>query len=58
MSANVISLVMPTISWEEPFASCAHAALRSLGPGEAALIMYTALHRHLPPGWSMRVQVC
>ncbi|MCX5966636.1 MAG: glycosyltransferase [Cyanobacteria bacterium] len=35
-----LTLVMPTISWEEPFVSCARAALAGLGPLDEALVVF------------------
>jgi len=35
-----LTLVMPTIGWEEPFGSCARAALAALGPDDDALVVF------------------
>lgn len=35
-----LTLVMPTIGWEEPFATCLHAALAGLGPQDEAVVVF------------------
>ena len=50
MGTPTISLVMPTISWEEPFACCARSALMSLGPRDEALIVFDGSPPP-PPTW-------
>jgi len=35
-----ISLVMPTIGWEEPFGCCVRAALAGLGPQDEAFVVF------------------
>ena len=45
-----ISLVMPTISWDETFSRCARAALAALQPGDEALIVFDGIPSE-PPAW-------
>lgn len=40
MSHPSLTLVMPTIGWEEPFGSCARAALAALSPEDEALVVF------------------
>jgi hypothetical protein len=45
-----LTLVMPTISWEEPFGTCLHAALASLGQEDDALVVFDGVPPP-PPDW-------
>lgn len=45
-----LTLVMPTISWEEPFGSCIRAALAGLGPQDDAIVVFDGAPPP-PPGW-------
>lgn len=45
-----ISLVMPTIHWDEPFGRCARAALAGLGPEDEALVVFDGTPPE-PPAW-------
>ena len=38
-----LTLVMPTISWEEPFGTCIRSALAGLGPDDEALVVFDGL---------------
>jgi len=40
MLQATLTLVMPTISWEEPFCTCIHASLAALGPQDEALVVF------------------
>jgi GT2 family glycosyltransferase len=37
---STLTLVMPTIGWEEPFGGCVRAALAGLGPLDEALVVF------------------
>lgn len=40
MPQPTLTLVMPTIGWAEPFATCLRAALNGLEPGDEALVVF------------------
>jgi len=44
------TLVMPTISWEEPFGTCLRASLAGLGPLDEALVVFDG-EPPPPPEW-------
>ena len=48
-SAPAISLVMPTITWGQPFACCLQAALSGLGPSDELLVVFDGPPSALPP---------
>ncbi len=48
-SAPAISLVMPTITWGQPFACCLQAALAGLAPSDELLVVFDGPPSELPP---------
>ena len=48
-TAPAISLVMPTITWGQPFACCLQAALAGLGPSDELLVVFDGPPSALPP---------
>lgn len=44
-----ISLVMPTITWGQPFACCLQAALAGLAPSDELLVVFDGPPSELPP---------
>ena len=47
-TAPTISLVMPTITWDQPFACCLQAALASLAPSDELLVVFDGPTSELP----------
>jgi glycosyltransferase involved in cell wall biosynthesis len=47
-TAPAISLVMPTITWDQPFACCLQAALASLAPSDELLVVFDGPTSELP----------
>ena len=48
-TAPAISLVMPTITWGQPFACCLQAALAGLEPSDELLVVFDGPPSDLPP---------
>ena len=48
-TAPAISLVMPTITWGQPFACCLQAALADLAPRDELLVVFDGPPSELPP---------
>ena len=48
-TAPAISLVMPTITWGQPFACCLQAALAGLAPSDELLVVFDGPPSELPP---------
>ena len=51
-----LTLVMPTISWEEPFATSLRASLAALGPENEALVVFDG-ESLPPPDWLLHSPV-
>jgi GT2 family glycosyltransferase len=56
MTTSPLTLVMPTISWEEPFATCLRASLAALGPADQALVVFDG-EPPPPPEWLLHSSV-
>ena len=56
LSHPSLTLVMPTISWEEPFATCLRASLGGLGPLDEALVVFDG-EPPPPPEWLLHSPV-
>ena len=48
-TAPAISLVMPTITWGQPFTCCLQAALAGLAPSDELLVVFDGPPSELPP---------
>lgn len=50
LQVPTLTLVMPTIAWDDTFGCCAQAALACLAPGDQALIVFDGVLSD-PPAW-------